>query len=178
MVSGRCQGRRVCLPIVNLAGLSRFATRGVILSALLLGVGLIAAGAAALFWFSPSGQVHEAPAAALTWIPGPTNTPPLPTSTLSLLPTATPPSEALEPGETGIGSFVQITGTEGAGLNIRIAPGLSTDIQFLAYDAEVFEVRDGPQQADGFTWWYIVTPVDASRAGWAAADYLSVVANP
>jgi len=77
-----------------------------------------------------------------------------------------------------MGSFVQIMGTEGVGLNIRSAPGLNSEVQFLGYDAEVFEVRDGPVEADGLTWWYLVTPVDASRAGWAAASYLSVVANP
>lgn len=90
----------------------------------------------------------------------------------------TPTFVPLQSGEMGIGSFVQITGTGGVGLNIRSGPGLSNDVQFLGYDAEVFEVRDGPVEADGLTWWYLVTPVDESRAGWAAADYLSVVANP
>jgi hypothetical protein len=84
----------------------------------------------------------------------------------------------LESGELGIGSFAQIVGTEGTGLNIRSAPGLSSDIQFLGFDAEVLEVRDGPVEQDGYTWWYVVTPVDESRAGWAAAPFLSVVANP
>lgn len=78
----------------------------------------------------------------------------------------------------GIGAYVQVIGTGGVGLNIRSAPGLVGNIEFLGYDAEVFEVRDGPQEADGLTWWYVVTPVDENRAGWAAAEYLEVVANP
>ena len=45
-------------------------------------------------------------------------------------------------------------------------------------DAEVFMVRDGPQTADGYTWWYLVAPYDETRAGWAAADFLVVVPSP
>jgi hypothetical protein len=48
----------------------------------------------------------------------------------------------------------------------------------LGYDAEVFEVLDGPVEADGFVWWFVVTPVDEDRAGWAAASFLAIVANP
>ncbi|MGC8855692.1 MAG: SH3 domain-containing protein, partial [Anaerolineae bacterium] len=77
-----------------------------------------------------------------------------------------------------LGSFVQISGTEGEGLRLRSAPGLSSDQLFLGYDSEVFEVRDGPRQADGYIWWYLVAPYDETRAGWAAADYLSVVPSP
>ena len=165
------------LNYMNLANLRRYATPGVILAGLGLGVFFVGAAAFALFWYLPA-QASEAPQAALTWIPGPTNTalpptaPPAPTSTV------TPTFVPLASGEMGVGSYVQVTGTEGAGLNIRSAPGLSADIEFLAYDAEVFEVRDGPQEIDGIIWWYVVTPVDDARAGWAAANYLSVVANP
>jgi hypothetical protein len=82
------------------------------------------------------------------------------------------------PGMIGVGAYVQITGTEGSALNIRREPGLSSEVIFLAYDAEVFEVREGPMEVDGFTWWYLVTPVDEARSGWAAANYLTVVPNP
>jgi hypothetical protein len=78
----------------------------------------------------------------------------------------------------GVGSFVQITGTSGTGLNIRDEAGLSSNVFFLAYDAEAFEVGGGPVSIDGFTWWYLITPVDSSRAGWAAAKYLSVIPRP
>lgn len=144
-----------------------------LLAALGLGLIFIGLGAYALFAYLPA-SASEDPGAALTWIPGPSNTPapsatPVPTSTATAV-FVPPPS-----GELGIGSFVQIVGTGGTGLNIRSAPGLSSDIQFLAYDAEVFEVREGPQDASGLTWWFLVTPVDEGRAGWAAADYLEVV---
>jgi hypothetical protein len=39
-------------------------------------------------------------------------------------------------------------------------------------------VEDGPKDVDGFTWWYLVGPYDASRRGWAVSNYLSVVQNP
>ncbi|MDA1329704.1 MAG: hypothetical protein DWG76_00980 [Chloroflexi bacterium] len=158
--------------------LRRFATPGVLFSALGIGGALIVAGALWLFWFAPQGALSEAPESALTIIPGPSSTTLPPTATLIPTSTVTPTFAPLAPGEFGLGSYVQITGTQGDGLNIRTQPGLSTGVNFLGYDAEVFEVRDGPMEADGFTWWYLVTPVDEARNGWAASAYLSVVANP
>ena len=167
----------ICLTVMNWELLRRYFTRGVILSAIGLGAVFTIGAAVALFMYLPP-SVSESPQAGLTWIPGPTNTPQPPTATLMPTSTITPTFAPLQSGELGIGSFVQIIGTERVGLNIRSGPGLNADIQFLGYDEEVFEVRDGPVDADGFTWWYLVTPVDETRAGWAAADFLSVVANP
>ena len=80
--------------------------------------------------------------------------------------------------EIAIGAYIQITGTEGVGLRLRAGPGLSTELLFLGEDSEVFQVKDGPKEADGYTWWYIVAPYDDSRAGWAAANFLTVVPPP
>jgi hypothetical protein len=112
-------------------------------------------------------------------IPGPTATAfsATATSPLDATPTSDLPPSPL-PGMIGFGSYVQIFGTEGSGLNIRVSPGLGSDVVFLAYDSEVFVVGDGPVDVDGISWWYLVTPVDDTRAGWAAANYLSVVQNP
>jgi hypothetical protein len=111
--------------------------------------------------------------ADLTMIPAPTSTsaaPPTPT----LDPFApTPTTEGL-----AIGNYVQITGTEGQGLRIRATPGLGGEFVFLGYDSEVFIIRDGPRSVDGYTWWYLVAPYDESRAGWAAADFLSFIPAP
>lgn len=153
--------------------IKRYTTPKVLLAALALAVLLGAGGLYAMFAYLPPSTVEER-SAALTWLPGPTNTP-APTATLVPTSTATPAFEPPASGQMGVGAYVQIVGTEGRGLNIRNAPGLATTIQFLAYDAEVFVVRDGPQEVDGLTWWYIVTPVDAARAGWAAGTYLEVV---
>lgn len=105
---------------------------------------------------------------------------PAPTSTSSAPPTATIDPFAPTPAPTGIaiGNYVQIKGTEGEGLRIRSAPGLSGESQFLGYDSEVFIVQDGPREVDGFVWWYLVAPYDQTRVGWAASDFLSYVPAP
>lgn len=114
--------------------------------------------------------------AHLTLIPAPTSTPPAaPTATPDPLLSGTPtlPADAI-----AVGSFVQITGTGGDGLRLRAAPGLTGEPLFLGEEAEVFQVRDGPQEANGYVWWYLVAPYDESRAGWAAANFLAVVPPP
>jgi hypothetical protein len=119
------------------------------------------------------------PTAELAIIPGPTSTVYIPTPTLTRVPTITsnmPPSPM--PGMIGVGSSVQIFGTEGSGLNIREEPGVSTDILFVALESEVFEIHDGPVVSDEITWWFLVTPLDSARNGWAASNYLTLVANP
>ena len=78
----------------------------------------------------------------------------------------------------GIGGYVQITGTEGQGLRIRLSAGLNAETVFRGEESEVFLVKDGPQIADGYTWWYLVAPYDETRAGWSAADFLAVVPSP
>jgi hypothetical protein len=127
-------------------------------------------------WTSPrfSPNVGFAPA-DLTMIPAPTHTPNvLPTSTLDPLSAgSTPAADTI-----GVGGYVQISGTEGDGLRIRSSPGLNGDTVFRGEEAEVFVVREGPQSADGYTWWNVVAPYDETRAGWAAADFLAVVPAP
>jgi hypothetical protein len=127
-------------------------------------------------WTSPrfSPDIGFAPA-DLTMIPAPTHTPdvtPVPTLNPSLV------TPTLAPNTIGIGAYVQISGTEGEGLRIRSAPGLSGDTVFFGGESEVFAVRDGPQIADEYTWWYLVAPYDEARAGWAAANFLAVVPSP
>ena len=145
-----------------------------------VGIALVL-GIVTAFWLWltwPPPQVPGRPTAVLTVIPWATSTPqPTATSTLAATPTdAGPPTP--RPGEIGIGSIVQIVGTNGDGLNIRSEPGLASEVFFLGYDSEVFVVRDGPVEIDGFTWWFLETPVDKARSGWAAAAFLSLVANP
>ena len=68
--------------------------------------------------------------------------------------------------------------TEGQGLHLRAQPGLDNAPQFLGYDAEVYQITGGPQQADGYTWWYLTAPYDQARSGWAVQDYLTVIPSP
>jgi len=74
-----------------------------------------------------------------------------------------------------INSVVQVKGTQGEGLRLREKPGLGNTIVSLAYEAETFIVLDGPQQADGFRWWYIVDFSNEKRRGWAAENYLQLI---
>lgn len=134
----------------------------------------------ALAWFGftpspPRADLGFVPA-QLTMIPASTSTPlATPTPTLDPLQLGTPtlPADVIV-----VGSYVQISGTGGDGLRLRSAPGLTSEQLFLGEDAEVFQVRDGPQEANGYIWWYIVAPYDESRAGWAAANFLAVVPPP
>ncbi len=76
-----------------------------------------------------------------------------------------------------IGSYVQISGTDGAGLRIRSSPGTDNDVHFIALDEEVFEVDDGPVEKDGYTWWHLVASYDENRSGWAVSSFLKFVAQ-
>jgi len=127
-------------------------------------------------WTSPrfSPNVGFAPA-DLTMIPAPTHTPNvIATSTVDpTFATSTPAGDSI-----AVGGYVQISGTEGDGLRIRSSPGLNGETVFRGEEAEVFIVREGPQTADGYSWWYLVAPYDETRAGWGASDFLAVVPSP
>jgi hypothetical protein len=116
------------------------------------------------------------PTAGLTIIPA--NTP-----TLLVLPD-TPGSPSATPGNGDsqggieIGVYVQISGTGGEGLRLRSGPGVKNAPLFLGMEAEVYQVKDGPKDADGYTWWYLEAPYDQNRKGWAASKYLTIVASP
>jgi len=149
----------------------------VLIGALAIAGCLIAVTLASIGWTKPdpTREFGFAPA-DLTVIPAPTSTP-------NVTPTFTPDplivgTATLAPDQIGVGGFVQITGTEGQGLRLRSNPGLNSTAAFLGYDEEVFEVRDGPQEADGYTWWYLVAPYDETRAGWAAAEFLGAIPSP
>lgn len=151
--------------------LNRFVIAGsLVIAGILTLITLILIG-----WTSPrlSPDVGFAPA-DLTVIPAPTHTP-----AASATPTVDPlASPTFDPTIIHIEGYVQITGTEGDGLRIRLAPGLNSETVFRGEEAEVFLVKDGPQEADGYTWWYLVASYDDTRAGWAASEFLAVVPSP
>ena len=93
----------------------------------------------------------------------------------------TPSSEAPPspvPGLISIGAYVQVGGTGGDGLRLRLAPGLASQVRLLGSEAEVFRVDEGPIEMDGYTWWYLVGPFDESRHGWGVSNYLLQVEKP
>ncbi|MBT3338983.1 MAG: hypothetical protein HN855_03970 [Anaerolineae bacterium] len=116
---------------------------------------------------SPDFQVAE-----LTLIPGPTSTPRIAATPTHdpAIGTATP-----LPGEIALNGYVQISGTDGEGLRLRSSAGLSGEPLFLGFDSEVFQIIDGPQKADGYTWWFLSAPYDDTRAGWAAEAFLESI---
>ncbi len=151
--------------------LNRFVIFGaLIVAGILILVTLILIG-----WTSPrfSPEVGFAPA-DLTMIPAPTHTP-----AATAIPTIDPlASPTIDATIISINGYAQITGTGGDGLRIRSAPGLNSDTVFRGEESEVFLVKDGPQTADGYTWWYLVASYDDTRAGWAASEFLAVVPAP
>ena len=149
----------------------QFINKWVILGALVVAglLILITAAAIGLTSSSQTSGVGFVPA-DLTVIPAPTGT-----SSAPPTPTTDPFASPTPPAGIAIGNYVQITGTEGQGLRIRAEPGLDGAFQFLAFDAEVFLIQDGPREVDGYTWWYLVAPYDQTRVGWAAADFLTYI---
>lgn len=150
--------------------------RWVVLGAVMIGFLLLIFTLIIGFGFTaPEQNAPDLQVAEITVIPGPTSTPriaPSPTHD-PVMGTATP-----LPGEIAVNTYVQITGTDGDGLRLRSAPGLDSEPQFLGFDTELFQVTDGPVEADGYTWWYLLAPYDETRSGWAAADFLSYIEAP
>jgi hypothetical protein len=85
------------------------------------------------------------------------------------------PEFTQDPGEVifySIGELVEIYGTKGDGLRLRNAPGLSSTINVLALENEVFEIRGGPEEADGYIWWFLINPYDSTIQGWSVGTFL------
>ena len=139
---------------------------------------LVVAGCLLLFTLVSIGWLHARQAPPLGFVPADLTI--IPPSTATPSPTSVPTPEVTSTpvGQIGIGAYVQITGTEGAGLRIRKDPGQAGETVFLGEEEETFVVKDGPEEADGYTWWYLVAPYDDTRAGWAAADYLAAIPTP
>lgn len=114
----------------------------------------------------------------LNVIPAPSDTVPPPQPTEASTPTASelpPPTGGMG---ISVGVLVQVSGTGLDGLRIRTDPGLQGQVKFVGIEAEVFQVKDGPKQADGYTWWFLVAPYDETLNGWAVGDYLQVNQTP
>lgn len=110
--------------------------------------------------------VTRLPRPSATALPSPTAVP-APTEVPEAVPAAIEGSDSI-----GVGSIVEVYGTEGDGLRLRASPGTAASINMLAAESEVFSVSDGPVDADGRRWFYLVGLSDASRAGWAVSEYL------
>jgi hypothetical protein len=135
-------------------------------------MGLLGAGAA-----TRSAQVAQQDAApAVIRIPRPSVTPSaVPTG----IPTATATPEDFAPaGPIVLGELIEIFGTSGDGVRLRSAPNLEGAINGLGSDSDVFQVDQGPIEAEGHVWWYLVNLYDPAQQGWAVADYLRPLQAP
>jgi len=148
----------------------------VVLIGLVLAFGLCAVIATLINGFKPANPALAVSTAALTVIPAPSSTPiPLPGDGATVTPT---PSGDVSHDGIALGMYVQISGTGGDGLKMRAGPGMESDTLFLGMESEVYQVKDGPKEVDGYTWWYLEAPYDQTRKGWAASKYLTIVASP
>jgi len=155
--------------------LNRFFTFKIILIGFIVWLVLCLLIAGSVFLFSPYKVINVVPTAVITIVYAPTQA-------LAAVPTSvqTEPSPGGTPAAAAIhiGDTVQINGTSGEGLRIRSAPGIENNQLFIANEAEVFQVKDGPVSSGDYAWWYIVSPKDTGRFGWAAANYLMVISKP
>ncbi len=149
-------------------------TAGMLITAIFFGLIMVVFCLGSLFIIRPASN-STAPLAVFTVIPAPTATVILPTE---VPPTPTLSAEELLSGRIEIGVFVKINGTEGAGLRLRAEPGVSAAAIVLGNEGEEFLVQDGPSRKDGFNWWKLESQKDATRTGWAAADYLMAITQP
>jgi hypothetical protein len=146
----------------------------VIIIGLLLAFGLCTVIAAIINGIRPASPAQAGSTAVLTVIPAPSETP-MPIIEDAATPT---PEGGSSPDGIATGMYVQISGTGGDGLKMRAGPGMQNDTLFLGMEAEVYQVKDGPKESDGYTWWLLEAPYDATRKGWAASKYLTIVASP
>jgi len=109
----------------------------------------------------------NAPTASITMMP--------PTETAEPVKPSTPTLSPEADGSLSPGRLVEVFGTEGDGLRMRNNIGLDSKIVFLAVESEVFELRDGPVQKDGYEWWFLVNPYNLDKTGWAVSTYLRAI---
>ncbi|MCS7294291.1 MAG: SH3 domain-containing protein [Chloroflexota bacterium] len=85
-------------------------------------------------------------------------------------PSGSSPTPAATPsGRFAVGQRLIVTGT-GECLNVRVQPGLQSDVVACIPDGTEVEVRGGPREADGYRWWQLATP---QGNGWAVESYLA-----
>ncbi len=90
-------------------------------------------------------------------------------------PTLEPVIISPTPRNITVGERVQVFSVRPDQLNVRDNPGVTgTVIVFRASEGAEFLIVDGPQQADGLTWWRIQNEGNQTEIGWAAANYLQI----
>ena len=118
---------------------------------------------------SPPTNTPIVPSATVAATDAPTNTPvppgPQPTGNRGGRPEGPPPLPS-----TGIqtSACAQVRGAQG--LILGDAPGFSAHHVMSAGNDDIVFVTDGPQRADGYWWWKVITR--DSRTGWGINDQI------
>jgi len=123
---------------------------------------------------NPPGQVLDSSHYQITMLAAPVMTPQV-DYLVYKTPTPEFSNEAIDTKGITINTVVQIFNTDGAGLRLREGPGIMLPVKFIALDSELYEVSAGPEEADGYIWWYLMSPYDENRSGWAASNYLTII---
>jgi len=92
--------------------------------------------------------------------------------------TPTNPSSPESGNVIAVGDHIQIAGTGGDGLRLRINPGLNNQIMFIGVEGEIFTVSDGPREVDGYIWWYLTSIDDETVKGWGVSEYMEEIEFP
>lgn len=91
-------------------------------------------------------------------------------------PTLAPPPVTVTPQRITVGGKIIVVDVGVTQLNVRDTPGvIDTAVLFRTEEGTIFTIVDGPQQADGLTWWKIQDPANPTLAGWAASNYLEAL---
>ncbi len=157
----------------------RFLNFKVLLAAVVFGLGMVAV-LLVILYSAKARTIDQTPATAIVKIiQAPTQT--LPGMIITLTPTLAPTAPQNTPTPSGnivLGNYVQVTGTGGDGLRLHNNANVTSKVNYVAIDSEVFVVMDGPVEADGYIWWELKDPYTKIAVGWGVANYLSVVQNP
>jgi hypothetical protein len=151
----------------------------VIIGAIVFAICVFAVLVAILWSIKAKANIQVPATAIFHTIDVATETPIAPhiTPTRESLPTSSqqvpPPS-----GDIAIGDYVQVSGTRGNGLRLHKEAGVASEVRYIAIEAEVFMVKDGPIDTDGYIWWLLQDPYTKNAVGWGVGNYLVVVQNP
>jgi hypothetical protein len=153
----------------------------VVIAAILFGLGLLAV-LLVILYSAKANQLQVPATAILKIIQAPTQTLPGMPATPSQTPAPTNAQQAQQTPTPNdfiiLGNYVKVSGTGGDGLRLHNDASVSSKVNYVAIDAELFIVMGGPVQADGYTWWELKDPYSNEAVGWGVANYLSVVQHP
>jgi hypothetical protein len=151
----------------------------VVLGAIVFAIGVFAV-LVAFLWSAKADSITQVPATAIFHIiEAPTKTPLAPNATPTAVTTPISSHQVPPPSsDIAIGDYVQVSGTGGDGLRLHKEAGVSSEVGWFAVEAEVFLVKDGPIDTDGYIWWLLQDPYTENAVGWGVGNYLVIVQNP